>query len=188
MNKISKKIESFQFSKENLKKAKEYISKYPEGKQRSALMPLLWLAQEQNDNWLPQDALDYIADMLELPPIKVYEVATFYTMYNLEPVGKNHIQVCRTTPCWLRGSEDITKLCKKKLGIGLGETTSDKQFSLMEVECLGACVNAPMVQINYDFFEDLTAESMEQIIDDLTAGKEVKVGSQTGRQCSAPVG
>lgn len=178
---------SFEFSKENLKKAKEYISKYPEGKQRSALLPLLHLAQKQNDNWLPQDALDCIANMLELPPIKVYEVATFYTMFNLKPVGKNHIQVCRTTPCWLRGSDDITKLCKKKLGIGLGETTSDGQFSLIEVECLGACVNAPMIQINDDYFEDLDAKLMEKIIDDLAAGKEVKVGSQSGRQCSAPV-
>ena len=178
---------SFEFTKENLKKAKEYIAKYPEGRQRSALMPLLWLAQKQNDNWLPQDALDYIADMLELPPIKVYEVATFYTMYNLKPVGKNHIQVCRTTPCWLRGADDITNLCKEKLGIGLGEITNDGQFSLIEVECLGACVNAPMIQINDDYFEDLTPESMEKIIDDLAAGKKVKIGSQTGRQCSAPV-
>ncbi|PIR39567.1 MAG: NADH-quinone oxidoreductase subunit NuoE [Alphaproteobacteria bacterium CG11_big_fil_rev_8_21_14_0_20_39_49] len=178
---------SFEFTKENLKKAKEYIAKYPEGRQRSALMPLLWLAQKQNDNWLPQDALDYIADMLELPPIKVYEVATFYTMYNLKPVGKNHIQVCRTTPCWLRGADDITNFCKEKLGIGLGGTTKDGQFSLIEVECLGACVNAPMIQINDDYFEDLTPESMEKIIDDLAAGKKVKIGSQTGRQCSAPV-
>lgn len=178
---------SFEFTKENLKKAKEYIAKYPEGRQRSALMPLLWLAQKQNDNWLPQDALDYIADMLELPPIKVYEVATFYTMYNLKPVGKKHIQVCRTTPCWLRGADDITNLCKEKLGIGLGEITNDGQFSLIEVECLGACVNAPMIQINDDYFEDLTPESMEKIIDNLAAGKKVKIGSQTGRQCSAPV-
>jgi len=182
---IEEKV-AFQFSKENLKKAKEYIAKYPKGKQRSALMPLLWLAQKQNDNWLPQDALDYLADMLELPPIKVYEVATFYTMYNLQPVGKSHIQVCRTTPCWLRGSDDITNLCKKKLGIGVGETTKDGNFSLIEVECLGACVNAPMIQINDDYFEDLSSEAMEKIIDDLVEGNKVKIGSQTGRQCSAP--
>jgi NADH-quinone oxidoreductase E subunit len=184
---IIEEKKSFEFTKENLKKAKEHIAKYPEGKQRSALMPLLWIAQKQNDNWLPQDALDYIADMLELPPIKVYEVATFYTMYNLQPVGKNHIQVCRTTPCWLRGSDDITKACKDKLGVGIGEVSKDGEFSLIEVECLGACVNAPMIQINDDYFEDLTAESMEKIIDDLATGKKLKIGSQIGRQCSAPV-
>lgn len=186
---MAKKKETvqFEFSAENLKEAKKHIAKYPKGKQRSALLPLLHLAQKQNDNWLPREAMEYVADFLELPAIKVYEVATFYTMFNLKPVGKNFIQVCRTTPCWLRGSDDITNSCKKKLGIGLGETTKDGNFTLVEVECLGACVNAPMVQINDDYFEDLTVENFEKIIDDLAAGKKVKVGSQTGRQCSAPV-
>ncbi|MCE3233412.1 MAG: NADH:ubiquinone oxidoreductase subunit [Rickettsiaceae bacterium] len=186
-----KKIEqpaSFEFSKENLKIANDIVAKYPEGRQRSALLPLLDLAQRQNDNWLPRAALDYIADFLKLPAIKVYEVATFYTMFHLEPIGENFIQVCRTTPCWLRGADELTKKCEKKLGIGLGETTNDGKFSLIEVECLGACVNAPMVQINDDYFEDLTPESMEKIIDDLSAGKKVTIGSQIGRQCSAPVG
>jgi NADH-quinone oxidoreductase E subunit len=186
-----KKVEQpkeFEFSKENLEKAKALIAKYPAGRQRSALLPLLDLAQRQNDNWLPRAALDCIATMLDVPFIKVYEVATFYTMFHLEPIGENFIQVCRTTPCWLRGSDMLTKTCEDKLGIGLGETTKDGKFSLIEVECLGACVNAPMVQINDDYFEDLSAESMGKIIDDLSAGKKVSVGSQTGRQCSAPVG
>lgn len=186
MSAVEKK-DSFEFTSENLQKANEYVAKYPEGKQRSALMPLLYIAQRQNDNWLPQDALDYIADFLSLPPIKVYEVATFYTMFNLKPVGKNYIQVCRTTPCWLRGSDKITNICKSKLGIEIGETTEDGKFSLIEIECLGACVNAPMIQINDDYYEDLDEASMEKIIDDLSAGKEVDIGSQIGRQCSAPV-
>jgi NADH-quinone oxidoreductase subunit E len=190
MKMVAKKkeiLDGFEFSKENLKKAKEYISKYPAGKQRSAILPLLDLAQRQNGGWLSQPALDYVGVMLDVPFIKVYEVATFYTMFQLKPIGENFIQVCRTTPCWLRGSDELTKACKSKLGIGIGETTKDGKFSLIEVECLGACVNAPMIQINDDFFEDLTAESMGQIIDDLSAGKKVKSGSQIGRQCSAPV-
>jgi len=180
-------IEGFEFSKENLDKSKVILAKYPSGRQRSALLPLLDLAQRQNGDWLSIPAMDYVAEFLSLPAIKVYEVATFYSMFNLKPVGKNLIQVCRTTPCWLRGADKLTETCKSKLGIDLKETTEDGKFTLVEVECLGACVNAPMVQINDDYFEDLTSESMEKIIDDLAAGKEVKVGSQTGRQCSAPV-
>jgi NADH-quinone oxidoreductase E subunit len=182
-----KKQEAFEFSKENLKKAKEIVAKYPEGKQRSAILPLLDLAQRQNDNWLSREALDYIGIYLDLPAIRVYEVATFYTMFNLAPVGQNFIQVCRTTPCWLRGSDKITEACKSKLGIEIGEKTADGKFSLVEVECLGACVNAPMVQINDDYYEDLSPKLMEKIIDDLSAGKKINIGSQTGRQCSAPV-
>ena len=147
---------SFKFSVSNLKKANEYIKKYPEGKQRSAVMPLLYLAQE-----------DYIAELLDMPAIQVYEVANFYTMFNKQPVGKYLIQVCRTTPCMLRGAKDITKVCKKKLNIELGETTEDNQFTLVEVECLGACVAAPLVQINNDYHENLTPESMEKLIDKL---------------------
>lgn len=185
---MTKKIEKFEFSKENLKKAKAVVAKYPEGKQRSALLPLLDLAQRQNDNWLPVPVMDYVAKFLELPAIRVYEVATFYTMFNTQPVGENLIQVCRTTPCWLRGSDSLTETCKKKLGVDIGETSKDGKFTLIEVECLGACVNAPMVQINDDYYEDLSPELMDKIIDDLAKGKKVNIGSQTGRQCSAPVG
>ena len=181
------KILSFEFTSENLLKANDYIAKYPKGKQRSAVMALLYIAQKQHDNWLPQPALDYIADFLSLPPIKVYEVATFYTMFNLKPVGKNYIQVCRTTPCWLRGADKITNTCKEKLGIDVGETTEDGKFSLIEVECLGACVNAPMVQINDHYYEDLDEKSMEKIIDNLAEGKEISIGSQIGRKCSSPL-
>lgn len=181
------KSASFEFTSQSMQEAKKHLAKYPAGKQRSAVLPLLDLAQRQNGGWLSREAMDYVAEFLSLPAIKVYEVATFYTMFNLKPVGKHLIQVCRTTPCWLRGSDKLTNACKDKLGVDLKETTSDGKFTLVEVECLGACVNAPMVQINDDYFEDLTAESMVKIIDDLAAGKKVSKGSQTGRQCSAPV-
>ncbi|HEY4162128.1 MAG TPA: NADH-quinone oxidoreductase subunit NuoE [Dongiaceae bacterium] len=178
---------SFTFSEANLAEAKKHIAKYPTGRQASAVMPLLWLAQYQ-EGWVSRAAMDMIAGMLEMAPIRVYEVATFYTMYNLKPVGKHLIQVCRTTPCWLRGSDGITDACKKKLGIGLKETTKDGKFTLVEVECLGACVNAPMVQVNDDFYEDLTPLSMEKLLDELAAGRKPKVGPQINRLNSAPEG
>lgn len=178
----------FEFTAENKKKAKEIIAKYPAGRQASAVMPLLWLAQYQNGGWISVPAMDKIADMLEMPYIKVYEVASFYTMYNLQPVGKHLVQVCRTTPCWLRGSDNITEACKKKLGIDLGQTTKDGQFTLVEVECLGACVNAPMVQINDDYYEDLDALKVEKLLEDLKKGKKVKIGTQINRVNSAPAG
>jgi NADH-quinone oxidoreductase E subunit len=178
---------SFTFSEANLAEAKKHIAKYPQGRQASAVMPLLWLAQYQ-EGWVSRVAMDVIAGMLEMAPIRVYEVATFYTMYNLKPVGKHLIQVCRTTPCWLRGSDGITDACKKKLGIGLKETTKDGKFTLVEVECLGACVNAPMVQVNDDFYEDLTPQSMEKLLDELAAGRAPKVGPQISRLNSAPEG
>jgi NADH-quinone oxidoreductase E subunit len=178
----------FAFTAENLERAKQIIAKYPPGKQASAVMPLLDLAQRQNDNWLPRAAMDYVADMLSMPRIRVYEVATFYTMYNLKPVGKHFVQVCTTTPCWLRGSDEVVKACKRKLGIDLGETTDDGQFTLIEVECLGACVNAPMVQINDDYFEDLDGPSTEALIDALKRGESPKAGPVNGRQTSAPIG
>ncbi len=186
MSAAAKTVEpkNFAFSADNLKRAQEIIAKYPAGRQASAVIPLLDIAQRQNDNWLPKAAMDYVADLLEMPPMKVYEVASFYTMFNLQPVGKNFVQVCTTTPCWLRGSADIMNTCKSKLGIDKGETTADGKFTLTEVECLGACVNAPMVQINDDFFEDLTPELMGKMIDDLTVGKKLSVGSQTGRRGS----
>jgi NADH-quinone oxidoreductase E subunit len=178
---------SFAFTEANLAEAKKHIAKYPKGRQASAVMPLLWLVQYQ-EGWVSRAAMDVVAAMLEMAPIRVYEVATFYTMYNLKPVGKHLIQVCRTTPCWLRGSDGLTEACKKKLGIGLKETTKDGKFTLMEVECLGACVNAPMVQINDDFYEDLTPESLGKILDELAAGRKPKVGPQVDRLNSAPVG
>lgn len=189
--------ENFTFSKASQKRVKEAIEKYPKGRQQSAVMQLLYIAQEQvgeegsvatppYGGWIPQAALDTIADMLDMPPIKVYEVATFYTMYNLTPVGKYHIQFCGTTPCWLCGGGALKKACFDTLGIHLGETTDDGLFTLSEVECLGACVNGPMIQINYDMYEDLTADRMIEILDLLKEGKDVPYGSQTGRQCSMP--
>ncbi len=180
--------ETFAFSSENALKAKEIIARYPAGRQQSAVMPLLTLAQQQNQNWLPKVAMDYVAEMLGMPPVRVYEVATFYTMYNLEPVGKYMIEVCTTTPCWLRGSDTIVESCKNKLGIELGETTKDGLFTLREAECLGACVNAPMCQVGANFYEDLDQRSMENIIDTLAHGGTPKPGPQNGRKSSEPMG
>ncbi len=154
----------FKFSDENMIKVHEILKKYPKGKERSAVMPLLYLAQEQNDNWIPTTAMDYVADLLSIPPMQVYEVANFYTMYNKKPVGKHLIQICRTTPCWLCGSNNIVKACKKELGIDIGETTEDGLFSIVEVECLGACTAAPMMQINDDYYENLTEDKTVEII------------------------
>lgn len=178
---------SFAFTEANLAEAQKHIAKYPKGRQASAVMPLLWLAQYQ-EGWVSRAAMDVIAEMLEMAPIRVYEVATFYTMYNLKPVGKHLVQICRTTPCWLRGSDGLTEMCKKKLGVDLKGTSADGKFTVMEVECLGACVNAPMVQINDDFYEDLTPESLAKILDELAAGKQPKIGPQVDRLNSAPVG
>ena len=178
---------TFAFNKENQAKAKEIIAKYPANYQQSAVMGLLDLAQRQNDNWLSQDAIKHVADTLGLAPMLVLEIASFYTMFNLKPVGKYHLQVCTTTPCWLRGSDDIMKTCKSKLSLTGGDCTKDGKFSLIEVECLGGCVNAPIVQINDDYYEDLDAKSFETIIDKLATKGEVKAGSQIGRQTSAPV-
>lgn len=176
----------------------EIIGRYPPGRQRSAVMPLLDLAQRQvaadglkasppYGGWIPRAAMDEIARILDLPPIRVYEVATFYSMYNLEPVGVHLVQVCTTTPCWLCGSDGIVKTCKDKLGVGMGETTPDGKFTIVEVECLGACVNAPMVQVNDDYYEDLTPARMEEMIDLLAQGKKPPTGSQTGRKGSMAI-
>lgn len=178
--------EAFEFTKENLELAQKIIKKYPANKQRSAVMPLLDLAQRQHNNWIPRVAMDYIAGLLEMPPMHVYEVANFYTMYNKQPVGKHLIQLCRTTPCWLRGSDQVTEICKKHLGIEVGQTTKDGKFTLVEVECLGACVNAPVVQINDDYYEDLDEASMLKVIEKLSKGEKPQAGSQVGRTCSSP--
>ncbi|MBL9035913.1 MAG: NADH-quinone oxidoreductase subunit NuoE [Rhodospirillaceae bacterium] len=178
---------SFAFTPENRAECDRIIAKYPKGRQASAVLPLLYVAQRQ-EGWVPRAAMDVIAEILDMAPIRVYEVATFYTMFNLKPVGKYHIQVCRTTPCWLRGADQMSETCKKKLGIGLKETTKDGLFSLVEVECLGACANAPVVQVNDDFYEDLDPKKLEWLLDELAAGRKPQYGSQTGRQGSAPEG
>jgi NADH dehydrogenase (ubiquinone) flavoprotein 2 len=177
---------AFAFTPENRAAADQIIAKYPAGRQASAVLPLLDLAQRQAGGWLPRAAMDHVAHVLAMAPIRVYEVATFYTMFNLKPVGRYHVQVCTTTPCWLRNSDAVVDACRKKLGIELGETTADQLFTLGEVECLGACVNAPMMQINDDFYEDLDARSTEAILDALARGEKPKPGSQIGRLTSAP--
>ena len=179
---------SFEFTQENRQKADAIIAHYPDGRQASAVMALLDLAQRQYDNWLPLAAMDHIADLLEMPPIRVYEVATFYTMYHLAPVGRWHLQVCTTTPCWLRGSDDVMRAIKDKTGLGgknrhcHGDTRDE--FTCEEVECLGACVNAPMLQVNDDYYEDLDYERTCALIDALKAGAPPPVGSMTGRHGS----
>ena len=178
--------QGFAFNEANFKRAEAIIARYPAGRQQSAVMPLLMLAQEQNENWLPREAMDYVASILAMPPMKVYEVATFYTMYNLSPVGRHHVQVCTTTPCWLRGSDGILSAASQYLGVTPGETTPDGKFTLSEVECLGACVNAPMCQIGDRYYEDLTPESMVHILDELARNRELSAGSQTGRHSSEP--
>jgi len=179
--------DSFAFNAENLAWAKQTIAKYPTGNQASAVIPLLWRAQEQNDNWVSKPVIEYVADMLDMSYIRVLEVATFYTMFNLEPVGKYYIQLCGTTPCMLCGSDDLIRLLERRVG-PQRKVTDDGLFSWLEVECLGACCNAPMVQINDDFYEDLTVESFGRLLDDLAAGRPVKTGSQTGRVSSEPAG
>lgn len=178
---------SFSFSEANLETAKAIIAKYPAGRQRSATMPLLDLVQRQ-EGWVSRAAMDVIAEMLELAPIRVYEVATFYTMFNLKPVGKYHLQVCTNLPCMLRGSQEIVDACQQELGVGLGETTADGAFTLSEVECLGACVNAPVIWIGDDYYEDLSVDTTKEIIRALKRGETPKAGSQIGRIGSAPEG
>jgi NADH-quinone oxidoreductase subunit E len=177
----------FAFTADNLVWAKKQIAKYPEGRQQSAVIPLLWRAQEQAGGWLPQKAIEHVAEVLGMARIRVLEVATFYTMFNLEPVGKYHVQLCGTTPCMLRGSDELKKVCQRRIG-DQHHVTEDGRFSWIEVECLGACVNAPMAQINYDYYEDLTPETFQKVLDDLAAGRTPKPGPQIDRQLSAPVG
>jgi len=178
---------SFAFTEENLAWAKLQIAKYPPGRQRSAVIPLLWRAQEQCDGWLPQKAIEAVADLLGMARIRVLEVATFYTMFNLSPVGRYHVQFCGTTPCLLRGADELKKVLHRMIGHE-NEVSADGLFSWTEVECLGACVNAPMVQINKDYYEDLTAGTLTRILNDLAAGRTPKPGPQVDRQLSAPIG
>jgi NADH-quinone oxidoreductase subunit E len=178
----------FLFTAENRERAERIIARYPKGRQHSAVIPLLDLAQRQNGGWLSHEAIAYVAELLQMAPMRALEVATFYTMFNLKPVGKHLIQVCRTTPCWLRGSDELTHACLSKLGVGMKEVTPDGLFSVMEVECLGACVNAPVVQVNDDLYEDLDPARMEALIEAFARGEKPPHGSQTGRMNSAPEG
>jgi NADH-quinone oxidoreductase subunit E len=177
----------FAFTADNLAWARAQIAKYPEGRQTSAVIPILWRAQEQAGGWVPEAAIRAVGELLGMAYIRVLEIATFYTMFNLAPVGRHHVQLCGTTPCMLRGAGDLIRICHERIG-EQHHVTPDGRLSWVEVECLGACVNAPMAQINYDFYEDLDAENFSRILDDLAAGKDVKPGPQIERQFSAPVG
>ena len=176
----------FKFSNENLKKVEEILKKYPDKNKKSAVMPLLYLAQKQNENWIPLAAIKYIANYLAMPYISVYEITTFYSMYNLAPVGKNFIQVCTTTPCLIRGADKIVKLCKEKISPNENEVSKKNNSSWVEVECLGACVSAPMIQINDDYYEDLDEKSTNEILESLINNKPLKPGSFRGRKNTAP--
>ena len=187
IKKISKEQpENFEFNSNNLALANDIIKKYPDGKQQSAVMGLLYLAQRQNDNWIPLSAMKYIAKYLNMPYIKVYEVATFYSMYNLAPVGKFFYQVCTTTPCMLRGAYKLVDVCKSKISEKESHVTENGNCSWMEVECLGACINAPMIQINDDYYEDLDEKKLEGIIEKTLKGETPKPGSYRGRTSSEP--
>jgi NADH-quinone oxidoreductase subunit E len=176
----------FTFNAGNLSKAKEILKIYPKNYKESSIMPLLSIAQYQNDGWLPKKAIEYVSKFLNVPEIKVLEIATFYSMYNLSPVGKNHIEVCTTSPCMLRGSDEILLKLKKLTGVSIGDISKDCVFSLNKVECLGACVNAPVVKINENYYEDLNLQSVEELINKLRNNKKIKIGPQTSRKGSEP--
>ena len=176
----------FEWSETNFLKVKKIIEKYPSGRKQSAVIPLLDLAQRQNKGWLNKKALEKVAETLSMSFIRVLEVATFYSMFNLKPIGKNYIQICRTTPCWLRGSDKLLNIAKEVTGCSLGETSKDKKFTVVEVECLGACCNAPMVQINDDYYEDLNEDNFKRLLINLKDDKEISKGSQIGRLSSNP--
>jgi NADH-quinone oxidoreductase E subunit len=187
LKKVSKEQpQTFKFNDYNLERASKEIKKYPSQKKSSAVMALLYLVQNQNENWIPLKAINYIAEMLDMPYIKVYEVATFYSMFNLSPVGKYFIQICTTTPCMIRGSKKITDICKKHISKNQNELSENKLCSWTEVECLGACVNAPMMQINQDYFEDLDVSSATSIIERLLKDDLPKAGSSRNRKNNAP--
>jgi NADH-quinone oxidoreductase subunit E len=180
--------DSFAFTKENLERVKAAIRKFPPGRQQSAVLPALDIAQRQHGGWLPRAAMDHVAELLGMAKIRVYEVATFYGMFNLAPVGRHHVQVCTTTPCWLRGSDGVIGTCQRVLGVRAGETTADGMFTVDEVECLGACVNAPMMKIGDHYYEDLDPETTERLLMALKAGKPIEAGPQGKRRTSEPAG
>ena len=189
-----KEPDSFAFDTESEVKIATILKRYPEGKQASAVIPLLYVAQRQmgrltQSAWVPRVAMDVIADRLSMPPIRVYEVATFYFMFNMKPIGRHHLQLCGTTPCMLRGSDDVLRACKDAGGLkGVGDTSADGMFTLTEVECLGACVNAPILQVDDDYYEDLDYESTLKLLEAFKRGERPKPGSAIGRTASAPAG
>ena len=187
LKKISKdQPDKFEFDQQSLEAAKKILSNYPKGKEKSAVMALLYIAQRQNNNWIPLSAIKYIAKFLNMPYIKVYEVATFYSMYNLSPVGKYYVQVCTTSPCLIRGADKLVKICKEKISEKENKVTEDGRCSWTEVECLGACVSAPMMQVNNDYYEDLDEKNTLKIIDSFMNDKPLKPGSYRGRKNTAP--
>ncbi len=186
-NKVFKKInDKFEWSKDNFDKISIILKKYPSNKIQSAVIPLLDLAQRQNKGWLSKNSMEKVAETLSMSYIRVLEVATFYSMFNLEPIGKNFVQICRTTPCWLRGSDKLSKVAQDVCDTELGGTSEDKNFTLVEVECLGACCNAPMIQINDEYYEDLDEKNFRKLLIDLKNNRKVKIGSQIGRKSSQP--
>ena len=186
-NKVYKKInDNFEWSKDNFEKISNILKKYPSNKIQSAVIPLLDLAQRQNKGWLSKNSMEKVAETLSMSYIRVLEVATFYSMFNLEPIGKNFVQICRTTPCWLRGSDKLSKVAQEVCNTQIGETSDDKKFTVVEVECLGACCNAPMIQINDEYYEDLDEENFRQLLNNLKNNKPIKIGSQIGRKSSQP--
>ena len=186
-NKVYKKVnDNFEWSKDNFEKISNILKKYPSNKIQSAVIPLLDLAQRQNKGWLSKNSMEKVAETLSMSYIRVLEVATFYSMFNLEPIGKNFVQICRTTPCWLRGSDRLSKVAQEVCNTQIGETSDDKKFTVVEVECLGACCNAPMIQINDEYYEDLDEENFRQLLNDLKSNKPIKIGSQIGRKSSQP--
>lgn len=186
MNQIINTKKTFEFTPENNSWAKIQIAKYPLGRERSAIIALLFRAQEQNGGWLSQEAIEFVGRYLDLPYIRVLEIATFYSMFSLKPVGQHLVEVCTTTPCWLRNSQEIVKACEEELGVSISETTPDGLFTIREVECLGACVNAPVCMIDKKFYEDLSSQTMKGILRALKAGKSPKHGTQIARQKSSP--
>lgn len=181
-------VATFSFTPENEELARRILARYPKGREQSAMLPLLHLAQKQHGGWLPRAALDYVADFLRLPRIRVYENATFYDMYNTEPVGRVQVRACTTTPCWLCGSDEVVRACKEVLGCDIGESTADGRFFLREFECLGACANAPVLWVEDDFYEDLDYERTKAILEALKRGERPTPGPQNGRTASMPFG
>ncbi len=185
---MAPEVESFAFSEENLEKIRGILARYPEDRRASAVLPLLHLAQEQHGGWLPRAALDHVADFLGMPRIQVYEVATFYDMFNTEPVGRIQVRVCTTTPCWLCGSDEVLRACREVLGVEIGESTPDGRFYLREFECLGACANAPVLWVDEDYYEDLDYERTKAVLEALKRGERPRPGPQSGRRGSMPAG